>query len=102
MKTNNVVRLTSIVAILFFNAGDVFAKSLHSLPPEVKIIGAKFTIAMIGVLGFSFLIYVCLSLYNRFFVDSQIKDFNLRKDSLKSPHDFEEAIMLFITKNRLK
>lgn len=63
---------------------------------------AKFGVAMAGVFAFSFIIYIGLSLYNRFFVDAQIRDFNLRSDSLRSPKDLDESIMMFITKNRLK
>ena len=57
---------------------------------------------MAGVFAFSILLYVILALYNKFFVGEQIKDFNLRKDSLRTPADKDEAVMMFIAKNRLR
>ena len=68
----------------------------------MKTMVTKFSLAMAGVVVFSILISVGLSLYNKFFVSSQIKDYNLSKDSLRTPRDTEEAILMFITKNRLK
>ena len=70
--------------------------------PTMKFIMTKFGIAMIGVMAFSLLLYVGLSLYNKFFVEEQIKDFKLRKDSLRTPSDKDEAVMMFIAKNKLK
>lgn len=70
--------------------------------PEVKVIMTKFGLAMGGVVVFSLILYIGLSLYNKFFVGEQIKDFKLRKDSLRTPADKDEAVMMFIAKNRLK
>lgn len=73
-----------------------------NLTPEIKVIGSKFILAMCGVALFSLILYIGLSLYNKFFVDEQIKDFKLRKDSLRTPSDKDEAVMMFIAKNRLR
>ncbi len=74
--------------------------------PEVRLalkaMITKFTLAMLGVFVFSILISVGLSFYNKFFVASQIKDINLSKDSLRTPNDKDEAVTMFITKNRLR
>ncbi len=88
-----------ILAAVFFTAVPSFALNLT---PEIKAIGSKFLIAMGGVFLFSFILYIGLSLYNKFFVDEQIKDFRLRKDSLRTPSDKDEAVMMFIAKNRLR
>ena len=69
---------------------------------SLKVVAVKFGLAMGGVVVFSILLYVGLSIYNKFFVDAKIKNFNLRQDSLRTPTDKDEAIMTFITKNRLK
>jgi hypothetical protein len=69
---------------------------------HMKSMITKFSLAMAGVVVFSVVITVGLSLYNKFFVPSQIKDYKLSKDSLRSPSDKDEAVMMFITKNRLK
>lgn len=68
----------------------------------LKFVMLKFGIAMAGVALFSILLYIGLSIYNKFFVDAKIKDFNLRKHSLATPHDKDEAIMSFITRSRLR
>ena len=68
----------------------------------IKTMITKFSLAMAGVLVFSIVISIGLSLYNKFFVASQIKDFKLSKDSLRTPNDKDEAVIMFITKNRLK
>ena len=78
----------------------VYAKTAAS--GELKVVIARFSTAMIGVLVFSFLIYILLALYNKFFVARNVKDEEIRRDSLNSPRDKDEAIMKFIMKNRLK
>ena len=86
---------------VIITAMPVFASgvtSTHSLSFLVK----KFGIAMGGVFLFSFILYLGLTIYNKFFVAEQIKDFQLRKDSLRNPRDKEEAILMFIAKNKLK
>ncbi len=69
---------------------------------SLKFVIMKFGIAMGGVALFSILLFIGLSVYNKFFVDVQIKNFNLRQYSLRTPRDKDEAILGFITKNRLK
>ena len=92
-------KILALIFTLITISTPVFAKTFS---PEIKFIMSKFGVAMLGVAGFSFLLFFGLSLYNKFFVDSQIKDFNLRKDSLRTPKDKDEAIMSFITRCRLK
>ncbi len=74
----------------------------QSASSEFKVVFAKFFVGMIAVAVFSFLIYLGLSLYNRFFVANHIKDEEIRKNSLNAPRDKDEAIVGFIMKNRLK
>ncbi len=78
------------------------AEQTPALNDAMKTMVTKFSLAMAGVVVFSILISVGLSLYNKFFVSSQIKDYKLSKDSLRTPRDTEEAVLMFITKNRLK
>lgn len=101
MKNKFINNLSYAILVVFFGTAN-FAYALPSLPQEVKTIAVKFTLAMLGVILFSIVISVGLSLYNRFFVPNVIKDYKLNKDSLRTPKDKDEAIMMFITKNRLK
>jgi hypothetical protein len=88
------------LAVLFSTADLAYAKP--SFPPEAKALVVKFSLAMIGVFVFSVLIMILLSLYNKFFVSPQLTNFEEKKDSLRSFEDKDEAILNFVTKNRLK
>lgn len=92
--------LYAILVVLFCTTNFAYAQNPNIA--AIKTIAVKFSLAMIGVVLFSILICVGLSLYNRFFVAAQIKDFKLSKESMRSPKDEDDAIMMFITKNRLK
>ena len=96
---NNLFKIYMLVLAVFSTALPSFASKIT---PEMKVIMTKFGLAMAGVFAFSILLYVILALYNKFFVGEQIKDFNLRKDSLRTPADKDEAVMMFIAKNRLR
>lgn len=100
MKNNLFVNRVIMAILAVFLCTANFAHA--ALPAEIKTVAVKFTLAMFGVVLFSVLITVGLSLYNRFFVSSHIKDYKLNRDSLRTPKDKDEAIMMFITKNRLK
>ena len=87
--------------VVFFNAADiVIAKPSYSI--EIKSAAVNIILAIFGIIFFTLLITIGLSLYNRFFVASHIKDLKLNKDSLRTPEDKDQAIMTFIAKNRLK
>ncbi len=96
---NKIYKLYMAVSAVFFTALPSFASKVT---PEMKIIMTKFGLAMGGVVAFSLILYIGLSIYNRFFVGEQIKDFKLRKDSLRTPADKDEAVMMFIAKNHLR
>ena len=96
---NNFYKILLAVVWIFFVSVPAFALNLS---PEVKTVAVKFGLAMAGVFLFSFILYLGLAIYNKFFVDEQIKDFRLRKDSLRTPSDKDEAIMMFIAKNKIR
>lgn len=100
MKNNTFKNIAILLGVFMFTPNFAVAKS--PLPPEFKVIFAKFSIAMIGVALFSILIYISLSLYNKFFVSENIKNAAIRNNSFSSPRDKQEAIMNFISRNRLK
>jgi hypothetical protein len=100
MKNKIINKIILSAMAVYITAMPVFAKTLSH--PELKFVIKKFGVAMIGVMLFSFMLYLGLALYNKFFVSEQIKEFKLRKDSLRTPSDKDEAIMMFIAKNKLK
>lgn len=80
-------------------ADAVFARPV--LTPVVKAAVAKYGIAMAAIFFISFVLYLGLVIYNKVFVTPRVYDCNLNKDSLRSPKDKEDALLTFITKNRL-
>ncbi len=96
---NNLIKIILVLCGVFLTPQVSFAAKIT---PEMKVVITKFGLAMAGVVAFSLILYIGLSLYNKFFVGEQIKDFNLRKDSLRTPSDKDEAVMMFIAKNRLR
>lgn len=101
MKNKFIHKLMYAISVVILFTAD-FAYSAPSAKVAIKTLMTKYSLAMFGVVVFSVFIYVGLTVYNRFFVASQVKDFKLSRDSLRTPSDKDEAIMMFITKNRLK
>lgn len=101
MKNKIIHKLMYAISVVILFTAD-FAYSSPSAKAAIKTLITKYSLAMFGVAFFTILIYVGLAVYNRFFVSSQIKDFKLSQDSLRTPSDKDEAVMMFITKNRLK
>ena len=97
MKLNS---FKSLIILLFGLL--LIPNAAYCAPLTLKATMLKFGLAMFAVVVFSVILYVGLSLYNKFFVAPYIKDVSLREDSLHSPKDKEEAIMMYISKNRLK
>ena len=62
---------------------------------------AKFLIAMGGVMLSSFVIYLGLTIYNKFFVDKSLFPNNDPDDVLNTPKTVDEAVTLFIKRNKL-
>lgn len=61
----------------------------------------KFLIAMGGVMLSSFVIYLGLTIYNKFFVDKSLFPNNGPDDVLNTPKTVDEAVTFFIKRNKL-
>ncbi len=61
----------------------------------------KFAIAMIGVMLSSVVIFAGLWVYNKFFVDKSLFPNNDKDDVLNTPKSVDEAVVLFIKRNKL-
>lgn len=98
MKNNFIKNLMlTLLALTVVCASEAFAIS-----PEIKFGIKKLSLAMIGVLGSSVILFLGLSFYNKFFVSSKIKNPDIDKLSFRNPTDIDEAINMFIARNRLK
>ena len=61
----------------------------------------KFLIAMGGVALSSIVIFLGLTIYNKFFVDKKLFEPNNPDDALNTPATVEEAVTLYIKRNKL-
>lgn len=104
MKNKFIIKFLFAISVVLLSTTE-FVLALEKSPEfkiAMKSMITNFSLAMLGIVFFTVIIFVGLSVYNKFFVASQIKDYNLSKDSLRSPVDKDEAVLMFITKNRLK
>ena len=86
------------LVVLMCTTNVCYAISFH--PAKATLM--KYLFVMFGIGVATVVMFVGLSIYNKFFVSTQIKDYNLNKDSLKSASAKDEAVMMFLNKNRLK
>jgi hypothetical protein len=89
----NRIFLTLLTVLLTANAG-------YCLPLHVKNTIIKFSFAMGGVVLSSLLIFVGLTVYNKF--RGMTGDLTPEEEVLKTPKTKESAIQFFIRKNRLR
>ena len=100
MKNKSYKILVAILVVLFGTTN--LAYSAPAVTTSIKSGIVRLSLAMLGVVAFSVIISIGLSLYNRFFVPSDIKNYKLSKNSLRSPSDKDEAIIMYLAKNKLK
>ena len=100
MKNKSYKILVAILVVLFSTTN--LAYSAPAVTTSIKSGIVRLSLAMLGVVAFSVIISIGLSLYNRFFVPSDIKNYKVSKNSLRSPSDKDEAIIMYLAKNKLK
>lgn len=114
LKNKNILKITSLIVfaavITFIAAQNGFcANELVNHVPDIQQQTAdskgdtiaKFLIAMGGVMLSSFVIYLGLTIYNKFFVDKSLFPNNDPDDVLNTPKTIDEAVTLFIKRNKL-
>lgn len=94
------INFASVLVVLLCTANTAFAKPLITHPVKPLIIKAGIVLA--GIIFFVIVVKICISLYNRFFVPNEFKNYKLSKNSLRGPSDKDEAIIMYLTKNKLK
>ncbi len=99
MLKNN-IKILSIIYILFVNAAAVFAAAENN---SVTLSGSavKFILAMTGVAVSSLVIYLGLTIYNKFFANKSTTNIYTGEMSLKTPKTVKDAIAFFIQKNKM-
>lgn len=91
-----------MLVVLLGTADIAFARPVVIVDPAYKEGIIKILLAMLGVAGSTILLTVGLTIYNKFFVPDDVKNYKLGKYSLRSPTDKDEAILMYLTKNKLK
>ncbi len=105
--------VTNSVLAVFCTAQAVFAQNKYAasiishirhIPhfAGIKSAAIKLVIVILVLAAFFVVMYLGLALYNKYFVPKEIKDISLDNDSLRTPRDTDEAVNMFISKNRLK
>ncbi len=101
MKNKKIyISLIAILVVLLCTTNFAFAKTVASASLKTGIV--KLSLAMLGVVAFTVIMTIGLSIYNRFFVPGEVKNYKLGKYSLRGPSDKDEAIIMYLTKNKLK
>jgi len=99
---NNYIFKISIIALAVLNSTANAGFANNSIPNEMKLPIVKFLLAMGGIVFFSIIIFVGLSIYNRFFVSKYLKNIELSKKSLQTPTDKDSAVLSYLKMNELK
>ncbi len=90
--------LSGVLFAELLSANSAFAFNLKSLSEPVS----NYTLVLFGIVFFTVMLFVGLSLYNRFFVSQKIKDYKLNRYSLADSTDEDDAVLTYITKNKLR
>lgn len=113
LKNLSIIALLGLIMILSAQAGicteeiaqhvPAVADSITTKPATgISITASKFVVTMIGVLLSSVIIWAGLSIYNKFFVKNSLHSASMPEDNLNTPKTIEEAVTLFIKRNKLK
>ncbi len=87
----------TLLAAIFIAALPSFAAQSK----EVEATAVKFIMAMGGVVVSTFIIFLGLTIYNKFFVERKNVEFT-KEDSLTTPNTINDAVTFFIKKNKLR
>lgn len=102
LKNSKLLNRISMAILAVFLCAANFAFAADSNYAILKAGIIKYSTVLFAIVITSVVLTVGLSIYNRFFVRSQENNYKLNRDSLKSPETKDEAVLMYISKNRLK
>ena len=113
LKKFSLILILGLIIVLSANAGICTEDIARHVPAAVNTIPAKessgisltmtkFLITMVGVILSSVVIWLGLTIYNKFFVKNHFKQTPIDEDTMNTPKTIDEAVTFFIKKNRLK
>ena len=91
--------------MLVFTLAITGVNTAYSLPEKLvpfKSSISNFLFVMIGIVLFLGLIFIGLTIYNKYFIAKNMADYQLRKYNLSDSVDKDDAILNYVTKNKLR
>ena len=101
MRNNLLIKLNLVVFTLVLtsvNAAYSLPKKLEPLSPSIS----KLLLVMIGIIFFLGLIFIGLTIYNKYFIAKNLANYHLKKYNLADSVDKDDAILNYVTKNKLR
>ena len=101
----NIIKLNKYVGFVAFAAFLTAANAAYSAPAKLAPLQgeiSKFIIVMLVIIAFMGILFVGLTVYNRIFVAKHLKDYKLNRYSLADSVDKDDAILNYVTKNKLR
>ncbi len=89
-----------VFTLAFAGVNTAYAVPQKLMPYKSSI--SNFMLVMIGIVFFLGLIFIGLSIYNKYFVSKSISEYKLRKYNLADSVDKDDAILNYVTKNKLR
>ena len=101
MKNNLFIKFSIVVFALAF-AGVNAAYSLPQKLTPYKSAISGYILVMIGIIFFLGLIFIGLTIYNKYFIAKNLANYHLKKYNLADSIDKDDAILNYVTKNKLR
>ena len=98
-------KLHKFIIMFVFTLAIASVNSAYAIPKKLmpyKSSISNFMLVMIGVVFFLGLIFIGLSIYNKYFISKSISEYKLRKYNLADSVDKDDAILNYVTKNKLR
>ncbi len=99
VKNLNIL-IISAFALVISGADAVYALPQKLKPFEASI--SNFSVVMLAILLFLVVLFIGLTIYNKIFISSKLSDYELRKYNLADSVDRDDAILNYVTKNKLR
>ena len=101
MKNKFIYNFTGMAFALILSG----VNASYSLPAKLEPVRGSannLILAMLGIVIFLGIIYAGLFLYNKFIVSKNLTNYELRKYNLADSVDKDDAILNYVTKNKLR
>ena len=98
-------KLHKFVVMFVFTLAMASVNTAYALPKKLvpyKSSISNFLFVMMGIVLFMGVIFVGLTIYNKYFVAKNMTEYKLKKYNLADSVDKDDAILNYVTKNKLR